>query len=115
MSVAETVAWLRSMDEARRVRAERHAARVHAALPAALALLHAEPGVRGVWIFGSLVTGGFHETSDVDLAVEGLPPERFFPVLGELAGVLPCAVDLVRLEDAPSSLIRTILLEGKPS
>ncbi|MEW6273693.1 MAG: nucleotidyltransferase domain-containing protein [Bacillota bacterium] len=80
-------------------------------------LLAAEPGVRRVWLFGSLALylkglRKFTATSDIDLAVEGLPPERFFPVLSLLDQNSPRQVDLVDLADCSPFLRRCILERG---
>jgi len=61
----------------------------------------AEFGVRTIWLFGSsLEEEG--EARDIDLAVEGLPPEKFFKFYARLAWALPRPVDLVDLSDATS-------------
>lgn len=59
-------------------------------------------GAREVFLFGSAATGSLREESDVDLAVAGLPPERFFEAMGKAGDVLGCPLDLVDLdEDTP--------------
>ena len=62
------------------------------------ALLTAE-GAREVYIFGSVASGRTHEDSDVDLAVAGLPPERFFSTMARLENLFDRSVDLVDLDD----------------
>ena len=70
----------------------------------------AEFGVRTVWLFGSsLEEEG--EARDIDLAVEGLAPEKFFKFYARLAWALPKPVDLVDLADA--SLAPLIRAHGK--
>ena len=70
-------------------------------------------GARRVRLFGSLVTGRFGATPDVDLAVEGLPSERFFDVLSELQiRAAPIEVDLVDLTDAGPELRSRIEADG---
>ena len=56
-------------------------------------------GAREVYVFGSVAAGRAGEGSDVDLAVSGLPPERFFPVMARLADLFDRTVDLVDLDD----------------
>lgn len=72
-------------------------------------------GARRVWVFGSLVEGGFHERSDIDLAVEGLPPGaalfRAAVELDEMAS--PFDVDLVPLEDARPAMRARIFERGE--
>lgn len=76
-----------------------------------LALAHAgasrlcSHGARRVWLFGSLARGRrLDARSDLDFAVEGLPPDRYLAALGDLLTSLPCDVDLVELERAPAPL-----------
>ena len=46
-------------------------------------------GARRVWLFGSLAHRNFaHTKSDIDLAVEALPPEKYFPALTDRAVIL---------------------------
>ena len=57
-------------------------------------------GVDCVWLFGSALEDESSGT-DIDLAVEGLAPERFFDFYGRLFFELPKPVDLVDLEQEP--------------
>lgn len=72
-------------------------------------------GARRVWVFGSLVEGGFHNRSDIDLAAEGLPGGaalfRAGVELDELAS--PFEVHLVPVEDAPPALRERIFARGE--
>jgi len=70
-------------------------------------------GARRVWLFGSLVWGSVHDTSDIDLAVEGLPVDELCRVLGELLMAAPCSVDLIRIEEAPPGLAARIRARGR--
>jgi predicted nucleotidyltransferase len=73
-------------------------------------------GAARVWLFGSSARS--RRGRDLDLAVEGLPPARFFPFLGQLMLGLSKPVDLVALEGRSklASLIRRegIPIYGKP-
>lgn len=74
-------------------------------------LLKERYGVREVHLFGSLAgQSPWHSRSDIDLAVEGLAPERYFRALSELWDLLPegMELDLVTLEDAPPELVARI-------
>ncbi len=64
-------------------------------------------GVKSVWLFGSVLEDESQAT-DIDLAVEGLLPEKFFDFYGRLYFELPKPVDLVDLgQDPPiAALIR---------
>ena len=65
-------------------------------------------GVQRVWLFGSAV-GDDRQATDIDLAVEGLPPEKFFDFYGRLFFELPKPVDLVDLSQNPpiAAIIRS--------
>ena len=51
------------------------------------------------YIFGSISAGRANEQSDIDLAIRGLPPEKFFYVYGQLSMQISRAIDLVDLDD----------------
>src|SRR5688572_1542580 len=75
--------------------------------------LASESGVTRVWFFGSAAARRpLDYASDLDIAVEGLPGERYFGTLGALISTLHCPVDLVRWEDASDSLRAQILSTG---
>lgn len=56
-------------------------------------------GAREVYVFGSVAEGRARESSDVDLAVSGLPPAIFFATMARLADLFDRVVDLVDLDD----------------
>ena len=59
-------------------------------------------GAREVYVFGSAARGHLREGSDIDLAVSGLPAERFFEAMGKAGDALGRTLDLVDLdEDSP--------------
>jgi len=51
------------------------------------------------YIFGSVSEGRADDKSDIDIAIRGLPPEKFFYVYGQLALHIRRAIDLVDLDD----------------
>lgn len=51
------------------------------------------------YIFGSISDGRASDNSDIDLAIRGIPPERFFYVYGQLSMQIRRAIDLVDLDD----------------
>ncbi len=57
-----------------------------------------EGGCSEVFLFGSLAEGRSRESSDIDLAVRGCSPKRFFELLGKLLRSLSRSVDLVDLD-----------------
>lgn len=68
-------------------------------------------GCKVVFLFGSLVEGRFNEGSDIDLAIKGCPPGKFFRILGKLLLELNHTVDLIDL-DKKSDFVQFIEREG---
>ncbi len=70
-------------------------------------------GAQKVWLFGSAAKGRRPTVhSDFDLAVEGLPGDRFLGCLGHLLQTMPRPVDLVEWERASEPLRNRISSEG---
>ena len=92
--------------------------RVQEALSAAqkcAQVLYGNYGVRKVYLFGSLnEPERFHDRSDIDLVVDGLPPHLYFKALAELWRLLPpgMELDLILFEDADSELHERVIKEG---
>jgi predicted nucleotidyltransferase len=80
------------------------------ALEKAIAALKAA-GAKEVYLFGSAAQGGFSEDSDIDLAVRGLPPERFFRAISQASTFLDRPLDVVDLDEA-SPFTRHLEQEG---
>ncbi|MCE5325005.1 MAG: nucleotidyltransferase domain-containing protein [Planctomycetaceae bacterium] len=55
-------------------------------------------GATAVYVFGSTTRGHQRKHSDVDLAVEGLPPTVFFKAIARTSRILGRPVDLVDLD-----------------
>lgn len=109
-SLAE--AWRRRIASQREVRRER-AGEARRAAQRAARVLREGFGVEEVWLFGSLVTGPRHDAFDVDLAVRGLPPERYFAALARVCDVVGGPVDLVTLETCSERLRRRVADRGE--
>ena len=54
-----------------------------------------EEGCSEVFLFGSLVTGKYTLTSDIDLGVLGLPPKKYIRTCSKLSNILENEFDLV--------------------
>jgi predicted nucleotidyltransferase len=69
-------------------------------------ILRERYGAAQVWLFGSVATGlGFHERSDIDLAVEGIALETFWRAASEAErAARPFEIDVIDLTSAPPSL-----------
>ena len=64
-------------------------------------------GCNECYIFGSVANGQVQESSDIDIAIRGLPPEQFFYIYAKL----PSKIDLVDLDDG-SRFSRRLLRQG---
>lgn len=82
----------------------------------AATLLKEKYGAGKVVLFGSLARDDpFHHRSDVDLAAWNIEEKIYYSVVSKLLDIDPTIdVDLVRAEDAPSTLLETIHQEGIP-
>ncbi|MGE5342810.1 MAG: nucleotidyltransferase family protein [Candidatus Omnitrophota bacterium] len=71
--------------------------------------------IKKVYLIGSLVNGIFHDRSDIDLVVEGLPAGLYIKALTELYDMLPPGVELnlIPYEDAFDSLKERTVREGQ--
>jgi len=67
------------------------------------------PQIKAIHLFGSILDQRFRSHSDLDLLVEGLPPESLIGAIeiAEKAGPLP--VDLKRREDLSEDLVQRLL------
>jgi len=81
--------------------------RIHAAAEALRQI-----GAQAVYLFGSAAHGEPGKARDIDLAVEGLPPERFFKAMDRAARILRCRFDLVDL-DEDNAFTRYLKDEGE--
>jgi predicted nucleotidyltransferase len=79
---------------------------------ATISVLARRHGAARVWLFGSSADQR-KSCRDLDLAVEGIAPARFFRFFGELMLALSKPVDLVALE-GHSKLSALIRREGIP-
>ena len=71
-------------------------------------------GAKRVYLFGSLARARarFADTSDIDLAVEGLSADHFYEALGDLLCRSTFIVDLKPLEEVSETLRLRIAREG---
>ncbi|MEP7199655.1 MAG: nucleotidyltransferase domain-containing protein [Chloroflexota bacterium] len=82
----------------------------------AVTVLREQFGAHDVIAFGSLVGQGiFDEHSDIDLAVTGIAPQKFFRAWADAARVTDeFELDLVDLADCAPALREKIRAEGAP-
>lgn len=87
---------------------------MRALLPTAVALLRARTGAVRIYLFGSMVWGGAHELSDVDLAIDGGCTTALDAIAIDLEDLLGRRVDVVALERVPPALAERIRSNGEP-
>jgi len=87
--------------------ADAEATRLRALLPSVAAHLRSL-GATEVHLFGSLASGRFRADSDVDLATRGLGFHEALRAMTSCAELLGRSVDVVRLEDAPATLVARV-------
>lgn len=80
----------------------------------AAALLKDRYGASEVLVFGSLAHGAwFSRWSDIDLAVRGIPDDRYYAAVAAVAGLSPeFKIDLIDLDDCLPSLRQVVVEEG---
>jgi predicted nucleotidyltransferase len=71
-------------------------------------------GAKRILIFGSLCrTGRFHPGSDIDIAVEGIPSQRFIRAAADLMMSMDWPIDLKPLEELDDVFRDTIIQKGE--
>ena len=52
-------------------------------------------GCESIYLFGSLVTGKIHDTSDIDIGIKGLPKGKFFQTCAKVYFAMNNDIDIV--------------------
>jgi len=78
-------------------------------------LLKNKHKVNKVFLIGSVAKGRIHKRSDIDIVVDGLPPEEYIKTLTEVYEILPPGLELnlIPFEDAFEGLKERTLKEGE--
>jgi uncharacterized protein len=83
-------------------------------LPQLIQLLTEQFQATRIILFGSLVKGTFHQTSDIDLAVAGIPPEQYFRALAAVHRLSDSfQIDLKPLEDLEPPFYQRVMQTGE--
>jgi predicted nucleotidyltransferase len=69
--------------------------------------------IKKIILFGSLVKNKFTETSDIDLAVEGIPPALYFSALAQVNALGDRWIDLKPLEDLNPHFLQRVMETGE--
>lgn len=73
----------------------------------------ARNGATKIIVYGSLARRDFHEGSDIDLCVEGLPGASYFLAVGECLRDVDTPVSVVPLQNTTGYFRQRILREGQ--
>lgn len=71
-----------------------------------------EQGATEIYVFGSYAEGRARPSSDLDLAVRGIPSERWFYAIAQALRDVPVPVDVIDL-DSPSRLSAFLVRTGR--
>ena len=104
--------WCRCRDE-QHAQNQQLALLARADLQQIVACLVREFGATQIILFGSLARGRFTEGSDIDLAVEGIPPSEYFAALAAVNDLTSLWVDLKPLEALIPHFRRRVLETGE--
>lgn len=69
-------------------------------------------GAKTIYLFGSAANGTLRSGSDLDVAVSGLPPEKFFKALSAASSLLDRSIHLIDLDEA-TPFTRYLIQEGE--
>lgn len=104
-------AWLRKQQEQKQQKQALHDRAVAEARRIA-GILATEYQAGRVYLFGPLSYGEFRDGMAIELAVDGLPPQRFAAALAHVRRAEPFAVELVNLDQVDGWTRRSILEKG---
>jgi predicted nucleotidyltransferase len=65
-----------------------------------------------VYLFGSCLEK-IESAQDIDIAVKGVKPERFFEMYGKILGAVASEIDLVPMENIRNHFAKRILERGR--
>ncbi|MEW6606088.1 MAG: nucleotidyltransferase domain-containing protein [bacterium] len=72
-----------------------------------------EVGVKEIYLFGSIISDTFNQTSDIDLAVSGVKDEDFLKVYSKLDDFTSFNIELIDLDEKDDFLRQQIRKRGK--
>lgn len=69
-------------------------------------------GATRVVLFGSILSEYFHETSDLDLAIQDLPEHLYFRAVAQLQDISSFTIDLIEIDHA-APYIQEAIAQGR--
>jgi predicted nucleotidyltransferase len=70
----------------------------HSDIEKAVFCLKAE-GCTSVFLFGSLINGKYNDSSDIDLGIKGLSPQKYIRTYSKLNNILKSNFDLIDFDE----------------
>jgi predicted nucleotidyltransferase len=58
-----------------------------------------EEGCTAIFLFGSLVTGEYTDSSDIDLGIKGLSPQKYIRTYSKLNNIIKSKFDLIDFDE----------------
>ena len=58
-----------------------------------------EEGCTAIFLFGSLLTGEYTNSSDIDLGIMGLPPRKYIRTYSKLNNIIKSRFDLIDFDE----------------
>lgn len=113
IATSEYVDYWRRRRDAQQAKNQRLVQSARADLKEIVDVLVREFGATHIILFGSLAQGRFAEGSDIDLAVEGIPPSEYFAALAAVNDLTALWVDLKPLEVLTPHFRRRVLETGE--
>jgi predicted nucleotidyltransferase len=106
---------LKRREAERKARLENRRQKALAVAQQIAGMLRRDFGATKIYLFGStLRLKGFHSHSDIDLAVDGIDPQRYFSAVGQALMMSDeFSVDLLEISACRPELKEIILKEGR--
>lgn len=70
-------------------------------------------GCSEIFIFGSLIALKYNDESDIDIAIKGLPANKYFKVIGKLEMELDMPFDIVDLDESDNNFVKLLKEKGE--
>ncbi|MFB6275038.1 MAG: nucleotidyltransferase family protein [Halothece sp.] len=111
--VAPYLAYWKQQQKQQKVRDREAADKARSLLPPLIDILVNQFQANKIILFGSLAKGKFTQTSDLDLAVAGIPHRDYFKAFADLNFLSEFEVDLKPLEELDSHFYERVMETGQ--
>jgi predicted nucleotidyltransferase len=111
--VAPYLAYWKQQQKQQKARDREAADKARSLLPELIDILANQFQANKIILFGSLAKGKFTQTSDIDLAVAGIPTCDYFKAFADLNFLSKFEVDLKPLEELDSHFYQRVMETGQ--